>query len=158
VEVTAARARRFGRPRATGGTGPTRRHRVAAVLRYLSLVGAAVVALMPLPVLLVASVDTNDEGHQRRVLRRPGTWWNMGQPRHRVRPEPDAACLRQPPIAVAVSLAGTVLIGSMAAYALDRHEFRPRGAIIAPFLPATLVAGVATQVATTQVVEQLDNC
>jgi raffinose/stachyose/melibiose transport system permease protein len=45
-----------------------------------------------------------------------------------------------------------VLIGSMAAYAIDRFWFRLRRLVIALFLLAALVPGVTTQVATFQVV------
>ena len=50
---------------------------------------------------------------------------------------------------------GTVLIGSMAAYAIDRFRFPLRKVIILLFLLATLVPGVTTQVATFQIVERL---
>jgi ABC-type glycerol-3-phosphate transport system permease component len=50
---------------------------------------------------------------------------------------------------------GTILIGSMAAYAIDRFEFRLKRTVIALFLLATLVPAVTTQVATFQVINQL---
>ena len=53
------------------------------------------------------------------------------------------------------SIAGTILIGSMAAYAIDRFEFRFKKTTVALFLLATLVPGVTTQVATFQVVHSL---
>jgi multiple sugar transport system permease protein len=52
-------------------------------------------------------------------------------------------------------VAGTVLIGSMVAYAVDRFRFRMRGAVLGAFLLAAIVPGVTTQVATFQVVERL---
>lgn len=54
-----------------------------------------------------------------------------------------------------VSVGGTVLIGSMTAYAIDRFTFRFRKAVIALFLVAALVPGVTTQVATFQIVHSL---
>ena len=51
-----------------------------------------------------------------------------------------------------VAIAGTVLIGSMAAYAIDRFTFRFKKLVVALFLVAALVPGVTTQVATFQIV------
>ena len=59
-------------------------------------------------------------------------------------------------IILAFSLVGTILIGSMAAYAIDRFTFRLRRVVIGAFLLATLVPGVTTQVATFQVVNRLE--
>jgi multiple sugar transport system permease protein len=58
-------------------------------------------------------------------------------------------------IILVISVVGSILIGSMAAYAIDRFEFRLRSPIIGLFLLATLVPGVTTQVATFQVVNEL---
>ena len=53
------------------------------------------------------------------------------------------------------SIIGNVLIGSMAAYAIDRFEFRFKRLVVLLFLLATLVPSVTTQVATFQVVSSL---
>lgn len=58
-------------------------------------------------------------------------------------------------IILVISLTGTVLIGSMAAYAIDRFDFRGKKLVVALFLVATLVPAVTTQVATFQVVNNL---
>ena len=58
-------------------------------------------------------------------------------------------------IILVVSLIFTILIGTMAAYALNRFEFRFRRGVYALFLLAALVPGVTTQVATFQVVNAL---
>ncbi|GAA3212580.1 hypothetical protein GCM10020256_12090 [Streptomyces thermocoprophilus] len=50
------------------------------------------------------------------------------------------------------SITGTVIIGSMTAYAIDRFDFRFKKLVMALFLIATLVPAVTTQVATFQVV------
>jgi multiple sugar transport system permease protein len=55
-------------------------------------------------------------------------------------------------IILVVAIGGTVLIGSMTAYAIDRFRFRFRKAVLALFLVAALVPGVTTQVATFQIV------
>src|SRR6185312_1325986 len=50
---------------------------------------------------------------------------------------------------------GTVLAGTLAAYALDRFQFRLKRVVVAAFLVATLVPGVTTQVATFRVIDTL---
>jgi multiple sugar transport system permease protein len=55
-------------------------------------------------------------------------------------------------IILLVSVAGTVLIGSMTAYAIDRFTFRFKKLVVVLFLTAALVPGVTTQVATFQIV------
>lgn len=53
------------------------------------------------------------------------------------------------------AIGGTVLIGSMTAYAIDRFTFRFKKPVVALFLVAALVPGVTTQVATFQIVNSL---
>ncbi|GIG91337.1 carbohydrate ABC transporter permease [Plantactinospora endophytica] len=129
--------------------------RVAVVLKYASLVGASLVVLLPLLVLLMGSLKTNDEFVNGAPFEPPGNWFNLD---NYVTAFTQGGMLRaflNTSVILAVSLVGTVLIGSMAAYALDRFEFRLRRTIVLLFLLATLVPGVTTQVATFQVVENL---
>ena len=58
-------------------------------------------------------------------------------------------------IILVASVVGTILIGTMTAYALDRFQFRFKKLVLALFLLATLVPAVTTQVATFQVVNDL---
>ncbi|MEN3609530.1 carbohydrate ABC transporter permease [Plantactinospora sp. ZYX-F-223] len=142
------------RARAATGLG-TLGARIALTLKYASLVVASLVVLAPLLVLLMASLKTNEEFINGAPFDPPGNWFNLD---NYVTAFTQGGMLRafvNTSIILAVSLAGTVLIGSMAAYALDRFEFRFRKTIILLFLLATLVPGVTTQVATFQVVENL---
>jgi multiple sugar transport system permease protein len=58
-------------------------------------------------------------------------------------------------IILVVSLVGTIIIGTMTAYAVDRFDFRGRRLVMGAFLLATLVPAVTTQVATFQIVNGL---
>ncbi len=58
-------------------------------------------------------------------------------------------------VVLVVAVGGTILIGSMTAYAIDRFRFRFRKLVVALFLLAALVPGVTTQVATFQIVDSL---
>jgi ABC-type glycerol-3-phosphate transport system permease component len=58
-------------------------------------------------------------------------------------------------VVLVFSVTGTVIIGSMTAYAIDRFTFRCRRLVIAGFLVAALVPSVTTQVATFQIIDWL---
>jgi multiple sugar transport system permease protein len=128
---------------------------IAATLKYLSLVGASIVVLLPPVVLTMASLKTHDEFATTGPFEPPHNWFNL---HNYAVAFTDGHMLRgfiNTSIILAVSLAGTVLIGSMAAYAIDRFTFRLRSLVVALFLLATLVPGVTTQVATFKVVNTL---
>lgn len=147
-EAPAARRARSSRPRLVGA-------RIAVTGKYVSLVLASAVVLLPLVALLMASLKTNDEYVNGEPFDPPGNWFNL---ENYVTAFNDGGMLRafvNTSIILVLSLAGTIIIGSMAAYALDRFQFRFRKTIILLFLLATLVPGVTTQVATFQVVNNL---
>ncbi|MFC7484010.1 carbohydrate ABC transporter permease [Luedemannella flava] len=128
---------------------------LATTLKYLSLVGASVVVLLPLIVIVMTSFKTADELATTRPFDPPGDWLNFANYATAFTDGKMARAFVNTFIILTVSITGTVLIGSMAAYALDRFEFRFRKTIIGAFLLATLVPGVTTQVATFQVVNDL---
>ncbi|MFI5915704.1 carbohydrate ABC transporter permease [Dactylosporangium sp. NPDC051541] len=128
--------------------------RLAVLGKYLSLVGASIVVLLPPLVLVIASLKTHDEY---------ATTGPFDLPHHfdldnYVTAFTKGNMLRgfvNTSVILVISLVGTVLIGSMAAYAIDRFTFRLRGLVVTMFLLATLVPGVTTQVATFKVVDAL---
>jgi multiple sugar transport system permease protein len=103
----------------------------------------------------MASLKTGEEFLSGAPFDAPRTWLN---PDNFVRAFTDGEMLRafgNTTVILVVSVAGTVLIGSMAAYAIDRFRFRMRRVVLGGFLLAALVPGVTTQVATFQVVNNL---
>jgi ABC-type glycerol-3-phosphate transport system permease component len=143
-------------PKVRRGWTPAARIRsaLAAVFTYGSLVAVSLAMLVPLVVIVIASVKTGDEFRGTGPFDLPAGL-NLG---NYVTAFVDGKMLRgflNTMIILAISVTGTVLIGSMAAYALDRFEFRLRRTCIALFLLATLVPSVTTQVATFQVVNDL---
>jgi multiple sugar transport system permease protein len=133
----------------------TAARRAGRATTYLALVLACLFTLVPLVVIAMASLKTGAEFLAGGPFDPPRTWLN---PDNFVRAFVDGKMLRafgNTAIILVVSVAGTVLIGSMVAYAIDRFRFRMRGAVLGAFLVAALVPGVTTQVATFQVVEGL---
>ncbi len=131
------------------------RRRAGRATTYLALVLAALVTLVPLVVIGMASLKTGEEFLAGGPFDAPRAWLN---PDNFVRAFTDGDMLRafgNTAVVLVVSVAGTVLIGSMAAYAIDRFRFRMRGGVLGAFLLAALVPGVTTQVATFQVVNSL---
>jgi ABC-type glycerol-3-phosphate transport system permease component len=122
---------------------------------YVALVVASLVTVVPLVVIVMASLKTGEEFLAEGPFDAPQTWLN---PDNFVRAFTDGDMLRafgNTTVILVVSVAGTVLIGSMAAYAIDRFRFRMRRVVLGAFLLAALVPGVTTQVATFQVVNNL---
>ncbi len=127
---------------------------LAATGKYVSLVLASLVTLVPLVVLLLTALKTKRDYATSGPLDLPRspTLANF------VTAFNDAdmlAAFVNTTIILLISIVGTIVIGTMTAYALDRFQFRFKKLVVASFLLATLVPGVTTQVATFQVVNAL---
>jgi len=127
----------------------------ATTTKYLVLVAASVVTLLPLVVLVITAFKTKREFATTGPLELPKDWFNFDNFVTAFTDGNMAVGFRNTSIVLLVSLTGTILIGSMTAYAIDRFEFRMKKLVIALFLVATLVPGVTTQVATFQIVNGL---
>ncbi|GAA4965927.1 carbohydrate ABC transporter permease [Actinoplanes utahensis] len=128
---------------------------VARTAKYASLVGASVMVLIPLLVVLFASFKTRQEYDATGPLTPPENWLNLA---NFATAWTDGQMLRgflNTTLILAVSLAGTVLVGTLAAYAINRFAFRFKRLILGAFLVAALVPGVTTQVATYQIVKSM---
>ena len=127
----------------------------ATTAKYTSLVIAAIVTLLPLSVLLFASMKTAPEYAQSGPFDPPANWLNF---ENFVTAFTSGKMLEgfvNTTIVLVVSLVGTILLGTMAAYALDRFEFRGKKLVFALFLVATLIPSVTSQVATFQLINGL---
>ena len=129
---------------------------VAAFLKYSSLVLAVVVVLIPLVAVFLTSFKTREEYLTTGPLDPPQNWFNFENYGIAFTQGNMLLGFANTGIVLIVSLAGTVLIGSMTAYAIDRFDFKLKKVVIALFLLATLVPGVTTQVATFQIVVGLE--
>ncbi|MCC3761485.1 carbohydrate ABC transporter permease [Glycomyces sp. TRM65418] len=120
--------------------------------KYLSLVIAAVVTLVPLVTVLFASLKTPTEYGSTSALTPPSNWFNFANFVTAFDSGKMLEGFANTAIVLTVSLAGTIFIGTMAAYGLDRFEFRGKRLVFGLFLIATLIPGVTSQVATFQVI------
>ncbi|MFJ9541332.1 carbohydrate ABC transporter permease [Streptomyces sp. NPDC101225] len=126
---------------------------IGSVLIYLSLVLASLVVLVPLSVVFLTSMKTSKEVTEGGgAFRLPGDWLNWSNYVTAFRDGHMLSAFGNTAFILLFSITGTVIIGSMTAYAIDRFTFRGRKLVMGLFLVATLVPGVTTQVATFQVV------
>ncbi|MFE5396468.1 carbohydrate ABC transporter permease [Streptomyces sp. NPDC056568] len=129
------------------------RPRIGAALTYLSLVAASLVVLVPLLVVFLTSLKSYDEiSDGQGALSLPDDWLNFSNYATAFTDGHLLTAFGNTAFILLFSITGTVVIGSMTAYAIDRFEFRLKRLVMALFLVATLVPGVTTQVATFQVV------
>ena len=131
----------------------TARARVGTVLKYASLIVASVAILLPVVAIVLTSLKTSVEADGAAgAFTAPGNWFNFANYKTAFVDGHLLTGLFNTAIILVVAIAGTVIIGSMTAYAVDRFDFRFKKLVLALFLLATLVPGITTQVATFQVV------
>ena len=127
----------------------------AQAAKYLSLLIAAFFTLLPMVAILFASFKPSTEYHRTDALTPPRNWLDFGNFVTAFVKGNMLEGFVNTAIVLAVSLVGTIFIGSMAAYALDRFRFRGKGLVTALFMIATLVPSVTSQVATFQLINGL---
>ncbi|MEF9907223.1 carbohydrate ABC transporter permease [Streptomyces sp. P9-A2] len=129
------------------------RRTVARSLMYLTLVLATLVVLLPLAVVLLTSLKSSEEmADGSGALALPDDPLNLGNYVTAFQDGRMLSAFGNTAVILVVAVGGTILIGSMTAYAIDRFVFRFRKLVVALFLLAALVPGVTTQVATFQIV------
>ena len=136
-------------------TAALARRRVAVVLKYATLVVASLVMLAPLVVVFLTSLKTPAEAAADDPFSLPSRWFNVDNYVVAFRDGRMLEGFENTTFILIISVTGTVLIGSMTAYALDRFHFRGRTLVLSAFLVAALVPAVTTQVSTFQVIDFL---
>lgn len=128
------------------------RGRIGTFVKYFTLVLATVAVAVPLLAILMTSFKTQQEYLTTGPLDPPANWFNFENYALAFGQGDMLLGFSNTALVMIVSLVGTIVVGSMTAYAIDRFEFRFKKVVIGLFLLATLVPGVTTQVATFQVV------
>ena len=124
--------------------------------KYASLVIASLCALIPLITIVMLAFKTDREYRSTTPLTPPSNWLNFSNFVTAFTQGGMVQGFINTGIILLVSVTGTILIGTMAAYAIDRFRFRFRKLVFGGFLLATLVPSVTTQVATFQVINALE--
>ncbi|WP_029068495.1 carbohydrate ABC transporter permease [Jonesia quinghaiensis] len=128
---------------------------LANTVKYFSLIVACLVTLLPIGVVFMAAFKTKQEFRDTGPFDLPQTF-NLDNFVIAFTKGNMVQGFMNTVIILAVAITGTIIIGTMAAYAIDRFRFRGRTLVLAGFLLATLVPAVTTQVATFQVINALD--
>ena len=128
---------------------------VAVTGKYASLVAFSLIVLVPLAVVFMTSLKTAHEVSTEGPLTPPHNWFNLHNFSVAFTKGDMLVAFGNTLFILLFSIVGTVIIGSMAAYAIDRFTFRLKPLVVGLFLVATLVPSVTTQVATFQVVNSL---
>ncbi len=128
---------------------------LARVGVYLSLVLATVAVLLPIAIVVIGSLKTNQEYLSTGPLTAPHDWLNVHNYVTAFRDGNMLSGFANTVMVLALAVGGTILIGAGAAYAIDRFEFRGRTFTLGAFLVATLVPSVTTQVATFRIINSL---
>jgi multiple sugar transport system permease protein len=139
------------------GLAPTQRLVRSTLVgaKYLSLVLMSLVVLFPLVTIVMTSLKTPQEIATGSPLALPDDWLNYHNYVTAFTQGHMLSATLNTAFILVLSVTGTVFIGSMTAYAVDRFRFRFKRVVVALFLVAALVPNVTTQVATFQVVDSL---
>ena len=116
------------------------------ILKYVSLIAASLVALIPVVVCVFTAFKTNEEYDSTSVLTLPKTFFNFENFQVAFTQADMARCFLNTGIVLVVVLFVSIMTGSMLAYVLNRFKFKGNAVIQNLFLFASLIPGIATQV------------
>lgn len=128
------------------------KYRTASIFKYLTLVLGAFIALMPIVVVLFASLKTGTEYSSTSPLSPPADWLNFANYTKAFVNGKMLLGFANTIFILVISIVGATLTGSMIAYILSRFKFRGKKLIMGAFLLATLIPSVTTQVATYRII------
>ena len=128
---------------------------LAIICKYVMLIAAAVIALVPVCVCILTAFKTTDEYNASSVLDLPKSFLYFENFKVAFT---EAKMLRgflNTALVLIVVLTCSVLIGAMLAYVLNRFKFRGNALIQNLFTFAALIPGIATQVTVYQIMYSL---
>lgn len=125
------------------------------IFKYLMLIIAALVAVVPILVCIFAAFKTNDEYASSTALQLPESFLYFDNFRIAIEKANMLKCFANTFIVLIVVLFCSVLISAMTAYVLNRFTFPGRGMIENLFLFASLLPGIAMQVTIYQIMYKL---
>jgi ABC-type glycerol-3-phosphate transport system permease component len=127
---------------------------LTATLKYLSLLLGCLIALLPLLVIFIASFKNEKQFYNTPIFSLPSSLYIQNY----IDAFTGGLMLKafgNTIIILVWSCAGTIIVGTMAAYVLSRFNFKINKLISSLFLLAALIPTVSTQVATFQIISKL---
>jgi len=126
-----------------------------AVIKYVSLIFFSLVAIVPVVSCVITAFKGEEEYMTTNVMELPASWLNFNNFSEAwSRANMGIAFLNSFIVLVSV-LFGSIMVGSMLAYILNRFQFPGNNLIRNLFLFAALLPGVAMQVSVYQIMTQL---
>lgn len=125
---------------------------LAQFLRYAVLVLTCIVIVLPLVTVVFGAFKTNEELLSSSPLGLPESWTNFANFVTAWTKGNMATGFFNTIIILAVSLAATILTGTMTAYVLSRFKFRGKGLVKFLFLLASLIPSITMQMSTFQII------
>lgn len=125
------------------------------VCKYVSLILASIVALVPVCVCILTAFKTNEEWETTSVLDLPASFFYFDNFKIAFEQANMLRCFANTAMVLLVVLTVSVFTGSMLAYALNRFKFPGRGMVESLFLFASLLPGIAMQVTIYQIMYNL---
>ncbi|WCM61147.1 carbohydrate ABC transporter permease [Paenibacillus polymyxa] len=125
-------------------------------IKYAALLLGAFIALLPIVVILFASLKTKTEYAATSPLTPPVNWLNWANYTKAFINGNMLTGFVNTAFILLISIIGATLTGSMIAYILNRFKFKGKSLMLGAFLLATLIPGVTTQVSTFQIINKLE--
>ena len=128
---------------------------IFSIFKYVCLIIAAIVAVLPVIVCILTAFKTSDEYNNTSVLDFPKTFLNFENFRVAFKQANMLRGFMNTAIVIIVVLTCSIFISAMLAYVLNRFKFRGNGVIQNLFMFASLIPGIATQVTVYQIMYSL---
>ena len=131
------------------------KHYLWIFVEYFSLMFFSFVALLPVVSCVITAFKTETEYQNTNVMTLPESWLNFDNFIQAFNKANMGRAFLNSFIVLVFVVFGSVMVGSMLAYVLNRFTFPGNGLIRNLFLFATLLPGIAMQVATYQLMYQI---
>lgn len=131
-------------------------HYLVIFLKYLSLVFFSFVAVLPVVSCVITAFKTEEEYQNTNVMTLPTSWLNVDNFLQAFERANMGRAFINSTIVLITVLVVSVLVGTSLAYVLNRFQFPGNGLIRNLFLFATLLPGVAMQVAVYEIMTNLN--
>ncbi len=131
------------------------KHYLWIFVEYFSLIFFSFVALLPVVSCVITAFKTETEYQNTNVMTLPESWLNFDNFIQAFNKANMGRAFLNSLIVLVFVVFGSVMVGSMLAYVLNRFTFPGNGLIRNLFLFATLLPGIAMQVATYQLMYQI---
>ena len=125
------------------------------VIKYFSLVFFSLCAVVPSVSCVVTAFKTDAEYQSTSVMVMPESWLNFQNFKKVFVNAKMLSAFRNSAIVLVFVVLGSVLVGTMLAYVLDRFKFKGNGFIRGLFTFAALIPGIAMQVAVYKIMDNL---